>query len=336
MDIGELLKKRNIELEFLEHKRDNFKDFTGKAVITNEDLFTKNLLLKSGINKFHTVSEASIKRAKEIKKLIREEEIVGFGGGKALDIAKKVSFDLNKELITVPTAPSHDGLISINCSLHDGKKRKTIPTKYSRKIIIPVYLWKNSGNLKKAGICDLFSNLVALQDLSLAEKSGEKFSEFYKKLSFGAVKKILGSVSDRTLAEALIISGLAMEETSRYCSGSEHEAERLLENKINGGKYLHGQLAGTGSLISAKVYSIHLDKLKNLKFNSKNFFEYVKSLMKKKNVFEFALQPLKDEKFRPEMLRELGKVRPERYTLWNFIDSKKVDWDKITAEILER
>lgn len=342
MDLNKLLKERNIELEFIEDQNYNFGELKGKVIVTNDNSFTKNLLLNLGFKDFYTVSEASITRVEQIKKLIEEdtrrssekEGIAGFGGGKAIDVAKKVSFDLNKDLISVPTAPSHDGLISINCSLYNGKRRETIPAKYSRKIIIPLYLWKNSGNLKKSGICDLFSNLVALQDLSLSEKAGEHFSEFYKKLSFDAVEKVLNSEDEKNLAEALILSGLAMEKTSRYCSGSEHEVERLLENKINEGKYLHGQLAGTGTLISAKVYSLYSNRLKGLRFNPDSFFEYVKNLMGKKEVFDFALQPLKDEKFNPEILKELSNVRPERYTLWNFVDSQKVDWDNVIKEIL--
>ncbi len=344
MEFKELLKERDIELEFVEDKNYDFKELKGKIIITNGGSFTKNLLLNLGFKEFYPVSEASIKRVEQIKKLI-EKEIVGFGGGKAIDVAKKIAFDSNLNLISVPTAPSHDGLISKNCSLYNGNKRETIPVKYPKKVIIPLYLWKNSGNLKRGGICDLFSNLVALQDLSLAEKKGEQFSEFHKKLSFNAVEKILDCQflekadtpknKDKELAEALILSGLAMEKTSRYCSGSEHEVERLLETKINNGEYLHGQLAGTGNLISAKVYSLYSDKLKDLRFNPKNLFWDIKNKMKKKEVYDFALAPLLDEKFKPEILKEVSKVRPERFTLWNVIDSKEINWSRVVSEILE-
>jgi len=332
MKFEELLDERRIELKYVNDN--NFDELKGKAIITNKGSFTRNLLLNLGFEDFHPVSEASIEEAEQIKNLIKERDIVGFGGGKAIDVAKKIASDLNLNLISVPTAPSHDGLISKNCSLYKGSKRETIPAKYPRKIIIPLNLWKNSGNLKKAGICDLISNLIALQDLSLAEKRGEQFSEFYKKLSFESVEKVLNCRDEKELAESLILSGLAMEETSRYCSGSEHEVERLLENKINEGKYLHGQLAGTGILISAKVYSLYSDKLKDLRFGSENFFEYIRNLMKKKDVYNFALLPLLDEKFKPEILKEVSEVRPERFTLWNVVDSKKIDFERVINEII--
>jgi len=332
MKFEELLDERRIELKYVNDN--NFDELKGKAIITNKGSFTRNLLLNLGFEDFHPVSEASIEEAEQIKNLIKERDIVGFGGGKAIDVAKKIASDLNLNLISVPTAPSHDGLISKNCSLYKGSKRETIPAKYPRKIIIPLNLWKNSGNLKKAGICDLISNLIALQDLSLAEKRGEQFSEFYKKLSFESVEKVLNCRDEKELAESLILSGLAMEETSRYCSGSEHEVERLLENKINEGKYLHGQLAGTGILISAKVYSLYSDKLKDLRFSSENFFEYIRNLMKKKDVYNFAILPLLDEKFKPEILKEVSEVRPERFTLWNVVDSKKIDFERVINEII--
>ncbi|MCK4429350.1 MAG: iron-containing alcohol dehydrogenase [Candidatus Aenigmarchaeota archaeon] len=333
MGIKELLQERNIKLEYKEDKNADFSELRGKAIITNDDAFTKNLLLKAGFENFYTISEASIETAEQIKKMINGKVVVGFGGGKAIDVAKKVALDLNLELISVPTAPSHDGLISKNCSLYNGKRRETLPAKYPSKIIIPINLWKNSGNLKKAGICDLLSNLIALQDLSLGEKEGERFSEFYKKLSCEAAEKA-DYKNEKELAEALILSGIAMEETSRYCSGSEHEVERLLESRINNGKYLHGQLAGIGALISAKVYEIHSSELQNLRFDSKKLFEMLKEKMMKSGVYEFAIEPLKNEKFKHELLKEVSQIRPERFTLWNVVDSREVDWNKVIGSIL--
>jgi len=334
MDVLKLLNERNIELVYL-NEDSGFPELKKGTIITNAGGFTKNLLSDAGVEGFYPVSDASLDKVEEIKKNEHIDYMIGFGGGKAIDIAKKLAYDLNLNLISIPTAPSHDGLISKNCSLYNGTRRETIPTKYPSKIIIPSYLWKDSGDLKKAGICDLISNLTALQDISLSEKNGESFSEFYKQLSFESAEKVLGCGTDKELAEALIMSGIAMEETSRYCSGSEHEVERLLEAKINGGKYLHGQLAGTGTLISAKVYEIYSDELSGLRFDSDGFFSDIKNKMKKISVYESAIKPLKDEKFNPDLLREISKIRPERYSLWNVIDSEKVDWKKVVGGILE-
>jgi glycerol dehydrogenase-like iron-containing ADH family enzyme len=333
MVIKDLLEERNIELRYV-GKNYNFPELRDGIVITNDDYFTKNFLLNLGIKEFYTIKKPLIGEVKKIEgKIKKKKAIVGFGGGVAIDTAKKISFDLDTNLISIPTAPTHDGLISKNCSLYDGNKKKSIPTKYPEKLIISLYLWKNSGDLKKAGICDLISNLIALQDLSLAEKKGEKFSDFYKKLSFEAVKKVLNSEDYIKLSEGLILSGLAMEESSIYCSGSEHEVEKLFEKK--GLPYLHGQLVGTGILISAQVYAMYHEKLPELRFNSRDLFDDIKEKMMKKKVYEFALKPLLDKNFKSDILREVSEVRPERYNLWNVIDSRKVNWDSIVNEILK-
>ena len=334
MRIQKLLRERGIKLKFFENEKKALRQIRRKEVVTNDSDFTKNLLEKAGFNFFHIVEKATVETVETIKEEMRDikvDEIVGLGGGKAIDVAKKVAADLNIKLISFPTAPSHDGLISKNCSLYDGKNRKTIPAVYPRKIIVPLNLWRNSGNLRKAGICDLISNLIALQDLSLAEKQGEKFDCLYKYLSFAATK-LINFENEKHFAYALIFSGIAMEKTSRYCSESEHEVERLLEEKIQN-SYLHGQLAGTGTLISAKVYSKFANNFLDLRFDSKKIFDLVKDEMKKTNVLDFAISPLKDERFNSDWLKELSGIRPERYNLWNEIDSRKINWEELIREI---
>ncbi len=334
MRLHKLLRQRRIKLKFFENEKKALRKIKGKEIITNNSDFTKNLLEKAGFNFYHVVNEATVETVNVIKeemRNIRTKEIVAIGGGKAIDVAKKVAADLNIKLISFPTAPSHDGLISKNCSLYEEGKRKTISAVYPRKIIVPLNLWRNSGKLRKAGICDLISNFVALQDLSLAEKQGEKFESLYKYLSLQATK-LINFDKERHFAYALIFSGLAMEKTSRYCSGSEHEIERLLEEKIQNG-YLHGQLSGTGTLIAAKVYSKFANNFPDLRLDSKKIFDLVKDEMKRENILDFAIKPLRDERFKPEWLKEVSKMRPERYTLWNEIDSQKINWEEIIEEI---
>ena len=47
--------------------------------------------------------------------LVRKEQpnfIVGVGGGRSVDVAKMISFNLNIPFISVPTSASHDGISS--------------------------------------------------------------------------------------------------------------------------------------------------------------------------------------------------------------------------------
>lgn len=332
--IHKLLKERRIKLGLFKDEKKALKKIKKKEIITNNSDFNINLLKEAGFLFFHIVNKADLETVEKVKSEMRDigtQEIVGIGGGKAIDVAKKVAADLKIKLVSFPTAPSHDGLISRNCSLYSGNKRETMTAVYPSDLIIPLNLWRNSGNLRKSGICDLLSNLIALQDISLAERKGEKFEDLYKYLSFEATK-LIHVEKEKHLAYGLIISGLAMEKTSRYCSGSEHHFERLFAEKIPD-IYLHGQLAGTGTLISAKIYSKFADNFKKLRFDSKNLFEVVVNEMKKENLLEFAIEPLKDVNFNLEWLKDLSQIRQDRYSIWNEINSGDLDWKSIIEEI---
>ncbi|MBN2094419.1 MAG: iron-containing alcohol dehydrogenase [Candidatus Aenigmarchaeota archaeon] len=333
MELGDILAARRIELKYIEGPCYKSENLPPKLVITNDDEFTKNLLRSAGFDRFHLVSSASVEVADAISHSAGEGEILGVGGGKAIDVAKRVAHILGRPLIAFPTAPSHDGLLSRNCSLVNGSGRKSIPAKYPRKLVIPLHLWKNSGRLRMAGICDILSNIVALEDVSLAADRGVSFDPFYRDLSLSSIERVAGMKCDRDLAEALVMSGIAMENGSEYCSGSDHEVERLLEGHF-GGKYLHGQLAGTGTLISAKVYSMNAGRLpRTLTFDPNGLYGKVLERMREKGVLDFAIMPLKDPSFKPNLLKGLSGVRPERYTLWNSISSEKVGWEKVVWEI---
>lgn len=337
MNIKTLLKERGIKLRFIENLNEEIKEEIRRGeIITNKSKFTESLVSSLGMKNFWRIETPSLKIVSFIEKKIKKKIIVGIGGGRAIDVAKKVASDLNLPLISIPTAPSHDGLISKNASLYiKNYERVSFKATYPKKIFIPLKLWRKSGNLKKAGFCDILSNIIALQDISLAEKiKKEKFKIKYKILSEKAIK--YNTISNlRFLAFALFYSGLAMEETSRYCSGSEHDVERLLEKKMKN-KYLHGQLTGTGILISAKIYSTYWKILpKKLKFSSKDLFRRVSLKMKKKKVFKFALLPLREREFQFKWLKNLSKVRPQRFNLWNIIDSNKINWKKIISQIIK-
>jgi len=50
-----------------------------------------------------------------IEKKVRQNKsgvIIGIGGGRSVDIAKLIGFNLNKPFVSVPTSASHDGIAS--------------------------------------------------------------------------------------------------------------------------------------------------------------------------------------------------------------------------------
>ena len=49
------------------------------------------------------------------------DAIVGIGGGRAVDVAKIVAFNLKKPFVSVPTAASHDGIFKPVCLYKGGQ-----------------------------------------------------------------------------------------------------------------------------------------------------------------------------------------------------------------------
>ncbi|MCD6367669.1 MAG: iron-containing alcohol dehydrogenase [Candidatus Aenigmarchaeota archaeon] len=299
--------------------------------------FTNRYLDNLGIfgNRF-SINDESFSEVYRVMKHIKGEFVVGFGGGRVLDISKMVAYLTQRKLILIPTAPTHDGLISKNSVLITNGSKKSFPTKFPQKVIIPKDLWESSGDLKKFGEMDVLANIVALEDVSLAtEDINFKPETEYMKLSMMAVKYILDS-SIKDLALALLLSGLAMEKSSRYCSGSEHELEKILTKNF-GKKYYHGQLVGTSMLLASKVYEKYSTCLrtKKLFIDPKELYYDIFDVMRKKDLLVYAMKPLKERRPIHRWLKEASRVRPERYTLWNRLDSKNIKWKKIIEEVME-
>ena len=49
----------------------------------------------------------------------RTERVIGVGGGSKIDMGKKLAYDLDVPFISVPSAPSHDGIASPRASIYD-------------------------------------------------------------------------------------------------------------------------------------------------------------------------------------------------------------------------
>ena len=331
----EILKRKKISLAFTknEYQLEELIRKIGKMNLITGQGFTKKYSNKLNISgKKFSIKNESFSEVYRIMKNLEEGPVVGFGGGRVLDVSKMISYQTGRKLILIPTAPTHDGLISKNSALITNGSKKSFSVNYPKRVVVPKDLWESSGELKKFGELDVLSNIVALQDVSLSmEEINFKPEKNYMNLSMLAIKYSLGD-SMEELAEALFLSGLAMESSSRYCSGSDHEIEKILALKTR--KYFHGQIAGTGALISAKVYEDYSKKFKSLFFNPDVFFQELLEIMKKKKVLEEAIRPIEENKEVEKWLKKSSYIRPERYTIWNKINSEKINWKKIINGIL--
>jgi len=309
---------------------------TQRGFIITDSSFAGNYLARAGIENTFNIRREDTNHVREAKGRIRKQNlIIGFGGGRPLDVAKKVAHDLGLELLLVPTAPSHNGIASRTASLYRGSKKESFRCKYPDRLIIPFFLWKGAERHGKAGLLDVFGSIIALQDVYLANRVvNEEIKEREQSLAAASVVMAEKSLGFKSLALSLIAAGLAMKESSRYCSGSEHEAEKALAQRFS--RYMHGELVGFCSLICAKLYEQYSKQLPELLFDSEALFAHVLRIYRRKKLIEPLRRMFEDKKLwklAPVLLKKSSAVRRERFTLWNVVDSRKIDFKSLMKEI---
>ena len=93
-------------------------------------------LRKSKIqNVWHRSINNDIKSTKKTQRDISKDKsdlIIGIGGGRSVDIAKMIAFNLKKPFVSIPTSASHDGIASPFVSLR-GDKQKDLQFHQDRK-----------------------------------------------------------------------------------------------------------------------------------------------------------------------------------------------------------
>jgi glycerol-1-phosphate dehydrogenase [NAD(P)+] len=205
------------------------------------------------------VQEASFEQARELFPQIpvRTRAIVGYGGGKALDVAKYVAFLTRLPYIAVPTSLSNDGFCSPQSSLTLEGRRKSLPSAMPFGVVIdtevclaaPEILWL-------AGVGDLVAKLTAVADWKLAfHAAGTLVDDFAALLSDATVFQFIARPHRdlegvRLLGISLMLNGIAMEVcgSSRPASGSEHLISHALD-ELGGRPRMHGLQVGVATYL---------------------------------------------------------------------------------------
>jgi glycerol-1-phosphate dehydrogenase [NAD(P)+] len=188
--------------------------------------------------------------------------ILGVGGGKVIDMAKYVSFKKKIPFLSVPTAPSHDGIASARAVINGEEGRK-----YSYQSVPPlaiiadiVVISQAPYRLIAAGCGDTIANITAVEDWKLASA----LSLLAAKIVMHSSKMIRNKEERgiRNLMEALISSGVAMNiaGSSRPCSGAEHSFSHYLD--ANGSKALHGEQCGLGTIFFSYLHELNWIEIK--------------------------------------------------------------------------
>jgi glycerol-1-phosphate dehydrogenase [NAD(P)+] len=216
-----------------------------------------------------TVETASFAAVERVIDTARAEEagyLLGVGGGKPVDIAKMASDHLGMGFVSVPTAASHDGIVSGRGSVPEGDTRHSVAADPPLAVIADTEVLANAPwELTTAGCADIISNYTAVKDWRLAKRlKNVEFSEYSAALSEMTAEMLVDSAdsikpgleeSAWIVVKALVSSGVAMSiaSSSRPASGAEHLFSHQLD-RIASDPALHGHQVGVGSIMTAYLH----------------------------------------------------------------------------------
>ncbi|VVB92916.1 Glycerol-1-phosphate dehydrogenase [NAD(P)+] [uncultured archaeon] len=254
-----------------------------------------------------------VNKVESISKEVKAEFLLGVGGGKSIDIAKLASMQLDLPFISVPTAASHDGIVSSRASII--RNNRTV----SEAAQTPLAVVADTGiiaaapyRLLAAGCGDIISNYTAVRDWELAHRlRDEPFSEYASIISKLTAKILIESAelikpgleeSAWTVMKALVASGVAMSiaGSSRPASGSEHKFSHALD-EIAPKPALHGEQCGVGTIMMMYLHGGDWQEIRAA----------LKAIGAPTNASELGIK----EEYIIKALLHAHKIRPERYTI---------------------
>lgn len=266
-------------------------------------------------NVWHISISNDMKSAKKTQHDIRKDNsdlIIGIGGGRSVDIAKMVAFNLKKPFVSIPTSASHDGIASPFVSLRGDKPHSIIATAPLGVFVDIEILKKAPRKLLASGCGDLMAKVTAVRDWELARDNvGEYFGMYAASLASMSAKIVIENSKNfkkkpdvRMIVEALISAGVAacIAGSSRPCSGAEHLFSHALDY-LEPGVGLHGEKCGIGSILIAKLQGQDWKKIVTM----------LKNVGAPTTAKQIGLKP----KILAKALLIAPSLRPERYTILN-------------------
>ena len=226
----------------------------------------KSLKLKKIQFIWHTSIDNQIKSLNKIQKDVKKDNsdlIVGIGGGRSVDTAKLISYNLGKPFVSLPTAASHDGMASPFVSVKSDKPHSIVATAPMGVFVDIDIIKKAPVKLLASGCGDLIANIIAVKDWQLGhKKKKEYYGRYAADLALMSAKIVMENSSEfakkgldaRVIVEGLISAGVAscIAGSSRPCSGAEHLVSHALD-KLAPGIGLHGEKCGLGSIMIGKL-----------------------------------------------------------------------------------
>ena len=245
--------------------------------------------------------------------------VIGFGGGRSVDIAKMTAFRIGRPFLSVPTSASHDGISSPFVSIRGTNKPHSIKANTPIGVVADTQLMLEApSRLLASGCGDLVAKITAVKDWELArDEKGEYYGSYAANLAYMSAKIILeesdklsckSQFSIRTIVEALISAGVAacIAGSSRPCSGAEHLFSHAVEYVAGPNFGLHGERVGIGTLMMAKLHGLNWDKIAE---TLKNVGAPTRAQQIKLNEEQVVKALIAARSLRPERYTILSKVR---------------------------
>ena len=310
--IGDFLKSLNGAKKVSLISGSNVKKIVQKKI--DESLAFSNIKKSWYLSKINDA-----KSIKEIEKNVRKNKtnlLIGVGGGRSVDIAKMIAFNLGKPFVSIPTSASHDGIASPFVSVK-GKKPHSMVATAPLGVFVDVDVIKRAPKkLLASGCGDLIAKITAVRDWQLSNsKTGEYYGRYSAHLALMSAKILIENSSRfakkgpdvREIVEALISAGVAscIAGSSRPCSGAEHLFSHAVD-KLEPGVGLHGEKCGIGAIMIAKLQGQ----------DWKNIVKTLKAVGAPTTAKEIGLK----SNILTKALTIAQSLRPERYTILNQVN----------------
>ena len=259
----------------------------------------------------------------------KSELIVGVGGGRSVDIAKIIGFNLDLPFVSIPTSASHDGIASPFVSIKGNKPHSVVATAPLGVFVDVDIIKKAPKKLLASGCGDLIAKITAVRDWQLGrDKTGEYYGRYSADLALMSAKILMEHSSRfskkgldvREVVEALISAGVAscIAGSSRPCYGAEHLFSHAVD-KLEPGIGLHGEKCGIGAIMIAKLQGQDWRKI----------VKTLKSVGAPTTAKEIGLK----SEVLAKALTIAQSLRPERYTILkevNMNENKAINLAKST------
>lgn len=198
-------------------------------------------------------------------------QVVSFGGGSVIDIAKYMSYKMGVRHVCIPSMLSTNSYATNKVALIDGGNKMTMDAKLPDCVIVDCDLLKKSVTENLYGLADVLSIYTALQDWEIASKDiNENMDEDVYKMSSELLWEVLDFIFDNSLDKIsnnieqlydyIGVSGhiTNLYGTGRPESGSEHIFAKMMESKID---VPHGIAVSFGIILMSITQEIPVDKI---------------------------------------------------------------------------